>query len=79
MECFTFIKLIFCGNKEIKISDSLPYQKSTELAYNTFTAYAHTALLRLNTAQNRNFRIFSGILPYTFSAQYEARKILVMI
>lgn len=27
MKCFTFIKLIFCGNKEIQISDSLPYQK----------------------------------------------------
>ena len=27
-----------CGNKEIQISDSLPYQKTAESAYNTFTA-----------------------------------------
>lgn len=26
------------GNKEIQISDSLPYKRSAESAYNTFTA-----------------------------------------
>jgi len=79
MECFTFIKLIFCGNKKYKLVTIYHIKNQQSRLTIHLGLYAHAALLRLNTAQNRNFGIFSGILPYQFSTQYDERKIPVMI
>lgn len=54
-----------CGNKEIQISDSLPYQKNSRVCLQ----YIYSCM----QGENRNLRIFSGILPYQFLEQYVER------